>query len=173
MKLIFLDIDGVLNRHVPNINGYCGLCPKNVNAFNYLLGVIPESRIVISSAWRYMVTRGSMTLAGFEHMLMIHGVMCKGRLVGHTVEDKKHVSSHFDAKAWKRNGLKERPEQIKGYIRAARPVNYVVLDDLPLKGLRNFVQTNSNVGLTIAHAAKAADILGISQRERRAPVRAG
>src|SRR4051812_10891411 len=56
--VLFLDIDGCLNRKIAHANGYCGLRPKNVRNLNHILAS-PRVRIVISSAWRYMISSGS------------------------------------------------------------------------------------------------------------------
>ncbi len=72
MKALFLDIDGVLNCHDARPNGYCGIHPGKVR----LLDQIVERtgcRIVLASAWRYMILNGSMNLDGFKNILLIHG----------------------------------------------------------------------------------------------------
>jgi hypothetical protein len=66
MKIIFLDIDGVLNRHILQNNGYCGIEQPHVQALNYILAKVPEAKIVVSSAWRYMVHQQAMTLKGLS-----------------------------------------------------------------------------------------------------------
>lgn len=72
MKVLFLDIDGVLNCHDARPNGYCGIHPGKVR----LLDQIVERtgcRIVLASAWRYLILNGSMNLDGFGNILLIHG----------------------------------------------------------------------------------------------------
>lgn len=71
---LFLDIDGVLNDHDFNDEAKsCTLKRDCVKQFNRILRAAnPE--IVISSAWRYMVHGGAMTLGGFGYMLRTHGV---------------------------------------------------------------------------------------------------
>jgi hypothetical protein len=72
MKLLFLDIDGVLNSHDQHPNGYCGIHPEKVMLLN---GIVEKTncKIVISSAWRYMILRGDMTLKGFGNLLGTYG----------------------------------------------------------------------------------------------------
>lgn len=72
MKVLFLDIDGVLNGHQRHANGYCGIDPGKVEHLN---GIVAETRcrIVLASAWRYMILGGDMTLKGFGHMLATYG----------------------------------------------------------------------------------------------------
>lgn len=77
-NILFLDIDGVLNGHEFSEEAQsCTLKPACVEAFNRLLREgekIEGFGIVVSSAWRYMVFRESMTWVGFGHMLQTHGV---------------------------------------------------------------------------------------------------
>ena len=41
-RLLYLDLDGVLNGHERLSNGYCGICPVNVGVFNSLLEEFPD-----------------------------------------------------------------------------------------------------------------------------------
>jgi len=72
VKVLFLDIDGVLNGHQRHDNGYCGIDPVKVELLN---GIVEASRcrIVLASAWRYMILGGDMTLKGFGHLLATYG----------------------------------------------------------------------------------------------------
>jgi hypothetical protein len=100
VKIIFLDIDGVLNGHVAFGNGYCGIRQENVAELNHLLQEVPDAKIVISSSWRYMMP-DSMNLDGFCNLLLSHGidgydtrlVDKKGvrfnRIIGYTLHDEK------------------------------------------------------------------------------------
>lgn len=56
MTVIFLDIDGVLNDHRRMRNGYSQLTRRCVRELAKILRTRPEARIVVSSAWRYIVT---------------------------------------------------------------------------------------------------------------------
>ena len=71
MKIIFLDIDGVLNQ-----TGNAASLPFDPNCVMYLNHVIKETgaHIVISSAWRYQILEGHMTLKGFEFLMKTHGL---------------------------------------------------------------------------------------------------
>lgn len=91
MKVIFLDIDGVLNDHTQMENHYCGTKYECVQQFNRILDAVPEAKIVISSAWRYMILRGDVTLKGFEMLLLTHGVKCHERVIGHTIDPPRHL----------------------------------------------------------------------------------
>lgn len=135
-KVIFLDIDGVLNDHVPRDNGYCGMQMEFVHELNRILAAVPDAQLVISSAWRYMVIRGEMTLKGFEFLLVSHGVNCLGRVHGVTDPDddvppEKHEPP-FDKAWWSAFGMEQRPKQIHRYVAAHGIDRYVILEDLPL-----------------------------------------
>lgn len=161
MKLIFLDIDGVLNAHEKLPSGYCGIRLENAQRLNTILDAVPDAKLVISSAWRYLTFQGHMTLKGFEYLLLVHGVKAHERVIGRTAPDGKieDEPDHHDADAWNRTGLKWRAQQIAAFLTecdAGTP--YVVLDDLPLD-VPNFVQTNGSVGLTAADAQRAIEIL--------------
>jgi hypothetical protein len=80
--LIFLDIDGVLNNHVPFSSGWCGTGSVAVERLNQLLAFRPSAGVVLVSSWRYFVLSGCMTLEGLESLLMTHGLDIRGRLVG-------------------------------------------------------------------------------------------
>lgn len=115
--LIFLDIDGVLNRH--GYNACSGVESSTIEpgAVASLNRILRESNaeIVLSSAWRYMVYGGAMSLRGFEYLLRTHGLAVKDRLVGLTVTDEEIPNRGQQIVAWLNKHGKGRP--------------YVVLDD--------------------------------------------
>ena len=161
MRVIFLDIDGVLNSHKRLASGYCGIQQENAIHLNAILDALPDVQLVISSAWRYSILRGEMTIKGFEHMLLVHGIKCLNRIHGHTVSDGSVVEEpdHFDVEAWKVVGLYGRTQQILRYAELHGIERYVVLDDLDLEGLPTLVQTHGDVGLTAAHAVETIRLL--------------
>ena len=75
MKVLFLDIDGVLNGH--EFDDEAQSCNIRRECVKHLNRVVKETgcRIVLSSAWRYMVHGGAMTLRGFGYMLRTHGLI--------------------------------------------------------------------------------------------------
>lgn len=90
MKVLFLDIDGVLNGH--DWDDEAMSCNVRRECVKRLNRVVAETgcRVVLSSAWRYIVHGGDMTLRGFGYMLRTHGLVADraGRLfVGLTDED--------------------------------------------------------------------------------------
>lgn len=57
MRILFLDIDGVLNSTQAKRRGtcdfHCTFCPIAVKNLNQLLSDLPDLNIVISSSWRF------------------------------------------------------------------------------------------------------------------------
>lgn len=146
--LIFLDLDGVLNDHEEHDNGYCGTAGFCVRRLNDILRET-GAEIVVSSAWRYLILSGSMTLKGFENLLLSHGVNCFGRVVGHTCSDEVAEPRGIQVRHWlNENGGDRR---------------YLVVDDLDL-GITEqghpFLRTDGKVGLTDADVERAIEILG-------------
>jgi hypothetical protein len=147
-SLIFLDIDGVLNRHRPWPNGYIGIEPACAYRFNRLLK-LTGAKIVVSSAWRYLIHSGSMTTKGFENLLLSHGINCHDRVIGLTEPD---------AESWK----DERGIQIYRWLEGKPRCPYVVIDDLDL-GItaagHPFVETLGNHGLRWCDVRLAVQLL--------------
>lgn len=149
-KIIFLDIDGVLNDHRKLKNGYCGIRRRCVGHFNSLIKRT-EARVVIVSAWRYMMLAGSMTETGFWNMLMTHGVTEKLKIAGFTRSDEDVTESRAaQVDAWLSDHCGGRPR-------------FVVIDDMDLGYTRHkhpFVQTVPGIGLTKKDADEACALLG-------------
>lgn len=145
--LIFLDIDGVLNGHQFSDDAQsCLTDAACVSRLNRILDRV-ECEIVISSAWRYMIHGGAMTVLGFQYMLRTHGMRCVN-LIGVTETDEVTETRGEQIRQWKRaNGGGRR---------------YVVLDDMDdgisERGL-NAVFTNGAVGLTDSDVERAIAIL--------------
>jgi hypothetical protein len=160
VKLLFLDIDGVLNVHESD---------PEVAILNYVLRRT-DARLVLSSAWRYLVHRGEMNLAGLDWLLRSHGVLA-GRLVGITRPDTMRDRMDYDGRPGTWPQVDERGQQIADYIRNdvfdapefTMLDGYAVVDDLDL-GIREaghpFVQTDGAVGLTGADAERLVELLG-------------
>lgn len=152
--LLFLDIDGVLNGHEYDAHAKsCTITPACADRLNIIL-TITDCRLVISSAWRYMIHRGAMTIRGFEHLLQSHRIRAQDRIIGITREDRsieepralqiaewwnEHRRDWGDTKAW------------------------AIVDDMDLgftQSLMPFVQTNSNFGLSDANMNDLLKLLG-------------
>lgn len=146
MKIIFLDIDGVLNNHTTLIPwGFDNECIKY---FNWILQKT-DAKIIISSAWRYLIIDGQMTLKGFETMMRTHGINCLNRVIGLTTLD---------------DIIFEREDQIKLWISVKKESieKFIIIDDcweFPTYK-NNFVHTDGYYGLTFKDAEKAIQILG-------------
>lgn len=145
-KLLFLDIDGVLNRHQYNeMSQSNSVDPDCVARLNRILNAT-DARIVLSSAWRYMLIGKAMSLVGFDYLLRTHGVVAN-RLVGRTPADEEITERGWQIHQWR-----------KEHDHCGR---YVVIDDMDLhiSPLHPFVRPQGHIGLTDADVDKAIAIL--------------
>lgn len=150
-SLIFLDIDGVLNTHdYLDDRVMCGTFHHDkVDLLNKVL-LETDAKVVLSSAWRYLVHRGDMALSGIDWLLRSHGIY-KERLIGITRKDKM-IQDYSDVKnTWPITN--ERGQQIADWLKENPQYNgrYVVVDDLDLgitESGHPFVHTNGQIGLT-------------------------
>ena len=141
MKLIFLDIDGVLNNHPCWPKG-----PELHRPQCDLLQQIIErtgAKIVLTSSWRNWLADGSMTLVGFSRLLQTHGV------TGAEVVGYLRVGP-VDAG--------DRTKAIREYL-WGKGAKFIVLDDLPL-AIETLVRTDGHAGLTAEHVEQACGLLG-------------
>lgn len=160
MKLLFLDIDGCLNTHSWDQDAKSSTLDRDkVERLNYVLNET-GARIVVSSAWRYMVHGGAMTLGGFDYLLRTHGVIADA-VVGIT-----RMDTMIDKEAPKPD---ERGEQISDWLMndnrwSGHP--YAVIDDLDA-GItaagHPFVQCDGKVGMTDADAERLIELLGAAE----------
>lgn len=142
LPVIYLDIDGVLNGHNFNHLAESNIIETyRVKHLNWIL-LQTDARIVLSSAWRYMIHDGAMTLTGFEYLLRTHGLIA-GRLIGATCLDETQ---------WNTRG-----RQIASFHnRYVSPLAPAVViddgDDEDTYGLKScgipWVRTNGKIGLT-------------------------
>lgn len=140
--LIFLDIDGVLNdksfNHLAQSNTIDRDKIRNIN----LLLEYTNAQVVISSAWRYMVHEGAMTLDGFAYMMRTHGLDHQA-IVGVTRKDKT-------IDELRQHQIIDYLREHYGYFWNYPP--FIIIDDLkkeecfPDVHEENFVQTKSNIG---------------------------
>jgi hypothetical protein len=176
VKLIFLDVDGVLNRFGPAFSESLAdyspqIEPACVRAFNRIIRDT-EAKIVLSSSWRYLIHNGHFSLNGFQVFLRSHGI--RGELIGCTRQDL---------------GTADEPEprwqQIADWLKVQRvagrdkngaiiasnlqgePIGrYCIIDDDPdAFGGRPGVQTNGAFGLTEEDSFRAIQILGLAGAE--------
>jgi hypothetical protein len=153
-RFVFLDIDGVLNDHTQHPRtGYCSIDRDKAGRLDRVL-FMADAGIVLTSAWRYLVHNGSMTLEGLRNLLRTHWID-GDRLVGITRRD---ISPN----------VTDRGAQISEWIVGEGWQHYgedgahVVLDDMDL-GIGSaghpFIQVDSAVGLTDADADRAIQML--------------
>lgn len=159
MKVIFLDIDGVLNGHeFDKLARSCIIKTECVRQFNRIVDAT-SAKVVVSSAWRYMMLRTddsepAMTVRGFEYMLRTHGTHCD--VIGHTRSDEdmgwnEHDNPRVRGKLIRR-WLAEHGGEVKRYVTLDDDTDEVLLS-LP------FVKINGSIGLTEADADRAIEIL--------------
>lgn len=138
--VLFLDIDGVLNRHEQHRNGYCGI--DEVLALNLdRVAHGTDCTIVISSAWRYLVLNGQMKIDGFRSLMLTHGVPFRltERVAGTIRKDASATNC-------------DRGRQIAQWLHGSdyRLGQAVAVDDrddgITAEGIA-LVQTDANIGL--------------------------
>lgn len=152
MRIIFLDIDGVLNR----FGGQCGPIlahPDCVKHFNRIV-IETDAKVVVISNWRHLVLNGHMDRLGFEQMLRSHGIHC-------SVLDV--TTDEVDGRGW----------QIREWLSGKYDVieSWVVLEDSPdmlMMGMP-IVVTKGNVGLTMMDADEAIKLLKVNSCEKTTP----
>lgn len=172
MKLLFLDIDGVLNDHERMPNGYCAMKHSCVEALCGILRAVPDLKIVLSTSWRYMMfgEKPPMTEKGIEYLLCLFGANYNdiaGRVIGKTVSDEEMCEilglstdgAQLDYLWLKNNGTLLRREQISRYAEGCPNEGFIVFDDLNLE-MDELIQTDGSVGLTTKLANEAIDKIG-------------
>jgi hypothetical protein len=118
-KIIFLDVDGVLNwadtRHY--IDGFIGFDPEHIERFNHITEAHPDAKIVISSTWRKARPFGG-TYNDFEGLIeLMHAKGLKGDIVGMT--PILYAKRGEEIRTW-----------IEGYeTELGEKITFVVLDD--------------------------------------------
>lgn len=158
--IVFLDVDGVLNGHQFLVEAKsCKIDPECVRRLNRLLRET-DARIVLSSAWRYMVHGHAMTLGGFQYLLRTHGMIgslngCDNLIIDLTCRDED---------------LADRPDQIRAWLESHPSADrrYVVLDDGDFVWRdMAVVRTDGSVGLTDADVDRAIALLADPDEPRK------
>jgi HAD domain in Swiss Army Knife RNA repair proteins len=144
-KIVFLDIDGVLNTHDFNPVAMSNTISKpHVSEFNRILKET-GAWYVVSSAWRYHIHRNEMNKEGFEWLLRSHGVMA-GRMLGYTRPDTMIRDKNSDLVPLPN----ERGKQIKDWIEGCNyEVRAIVLDDLGKPDTEGWEMGIESEGLTL------------------------
>ena len=135
MKVIFLDIDGVLNTNSDREISNDKL--KLLSELIFKTG----ADVVLSSSWRYGWNQSELNKPGtriyrLKQLLKNNGIVIKDTI---GLDLTKYI-------------------QIKNYLNTNMISNYIVLDDEPID-IANLVQTNGDVGLTQSDCQKAAQFL--------------
>ena len=171
MKLLFLDIDGVLNDHERMPNGYCAIKHSCVDALCRILRAVPDLKIVLSTSWRYMMfgDKPPMTEKGIEYLLCLFGANYNdvaGRVIGKTMSDEEMCEMlgiaekdvQLDYLWLKENGTFLRREQILHYVDGCPNEGFVVFDDLDLE-MEELIRVDGEVGLTVDLSDRAITAL--------------
>jgi hypothetical protein len=127
MRIIFLDIDGVVNLEID-------WCKESINVLNRLI-YITDSKIVITSDWRY-----NYTIKELRNIFSNVGLCCD---IIDTID--LHDNSNIESIE------KDRFIGIMNYIKKHDLKNFLIIDDMDLDkfGLFNdrFVKTKFSQGL--------------------------
>lgn len=135
MKVIFLDIDGVLNT-----NSDREISSDKLKLLSELVSKTGAD-VVLSSSWRYGWNQLKLNQPGtriyrLKQLLKNNGIVIKD-IIG--LDLTKSI-------------------QIKNYLNTNMISNYIVLDDEPID-IANLVKTNGNIGLTQSDCQKAFQLL--------------
>jgi len=177
VKILFLDIDSVLNHSKRGVDGYSDegfagdpvedgvpLCRGNVEALKGLLEAVPDAKVVWSTDWRLFKED---TWNGWKNPLKWLEAQdwMKGRVVGKT--PKKMSSTRFEEISfWFSENEYNRRRAGKAGAKPFFDVeSYAVLDDYSSPGMYDkfgdrFFKCEWDEGLTPETAAKAAEALG-------------
>ncbi len=101
MKIIFLDVDGVLNWQgtKDRIGGYIGLCSERIAQLNKITDAVPEAKIVVSSTWRHSFAAGVYDdFNGLVELLKKRGVT--GTIIDLTPKRFSYVPRGGEIREW-------------------------------------------------------------------------
>lgn len=120
MKVLFLDIDGVLNWDgtTERCGRYLGIDPAMVARFNRIIDAHPDVKIVISSTWR----RCDMPLDAYKNfdelIAYLKSQGLRGDIIGKTPFKMGYIARGEEIKMW-----------FRGEGKALGVEQYVILDD--------------------------------------------
>ena len=150
-KIIFLDVDGVLNTNSDRMTGRSDvLKPKLLEQFGKIVAAT-KAKIVLSSSWRF-------------HPQLCQ-VLSSALVQVAKVPEKDIIAMTGEARDGDVGRADEIGKWLDATMRSGRlPIaSWVVLDDLPLGGIpflaSHFVRVDPRVGLTRKNAVKAIKIL--------------
>lgn len=145
MKIIFLDIDGVLNNHSEPDKE---ISKRNIHNLNEIIKAT-EAKVVISSCWRFSFTKESL-----QNFLNSFGFI--GEIIDFTVAPQRFEVRGNVIRAWIIQNEELLGENNNNFN------DFVIIDDegdMLLWQANNFVQTDRFAGLSIQSAWKAIKIL--------------
>lgn len=146
-KIIFLDIDGVLNGHEwCHTDEGLRIFPQQAR-YLQIIADRTEAQVVLISSWRSWINRGLMTPEGFSRLLLSHG--CKVDVID-ALPEKDHDLHHRE----------DRTIKMKEWIKKHRPNHYVVLDDLKLD-IPHLIRPNPATGLVPRNITEAVELLEV------------
>lgn len=158
MKLIFLDIDGVLNSETTTLQTKSGFDLVDIDKVLLLKQLIDETgaKVVLSSSWRY-----GWVNATAEDLVKdnpIYQDFCELR------DLLKEYGIVLSYKTRTEMSVPSRATEILGFLKGwggEEIENYVILDDEPYTSIleKNWVKTETEIGLTEEHLNKALRIL--------------
>lgn len=157
MKIIFLDIDGVLNYNGCKTLTSSGSLFVNDNKIKILKEIIDRTgaKVVLSSTWRFGWRQLEQGLS--DSWAIRDFIELRDKLLEHDIElyDKTPIFDRF---------MRRRGEEIAAWLDKHKDVDgYIILDDLEGKWLRpcsaHLLQTSPNYGLRQKHIQIAEKIL--------------
>lgn len=157
MRVIFLDIDGVLNnnddlrrRMLNNEKWPEGhLTPECILNLNKILDSFDDVSIVLSSSWRDQIP-----IPDLEKCLVDKGFTHSGKIIGKTVRLPQSYFSTY---------VSIRQREIEKWVKENSVAKYVILEDAePMFEYEEFtVRTDETTGLTLEDVDKAIKILSV------------
>ncbi len=166
MKLIFLDVDGVLNySHCEaSVGGFCGVEPEKVKLLKQIVDAT-GAKLVLSSTWRRHIPVGIPLEAQTDPFA------CE--LLSKLADEGLKLYDMTSTEIEDGNRKKQITALIDRYVKSGQPVeSWVVLDDDIFDGFtekdfkKHFVKTSFyDRGLCESHVKKAICILNGSEDE--------
>lgn len=160
-KVVFLDIDGVLNNGYTTQktpSGYTGIDPELVKNLKSITHAHPDAVLVLSSTWR-LVDDPDVGIDFPTYDLLFKYLAEQG--VDGIVDITPTITDHD----WV--GPVTRGDEIRAWFKEGNKADkYVILDDVPY-GIQHtalekrWVQTHPFEGLTQQAAQKAIDLLNV------------
>ena len=152
-RIIFLDIDGVLNGHewIHRKDNGATWSGSRINSepSRILHRIIEQSsaKVVLISSWRGWINHGSMTPIGFANVLRSHGV-------------ESNIVDALPSKDPNLNHGEDRALKLLEWLKNNDCLSYVVLEDIDLSpfGVENQIKTDPRIGLVERHVPEVMAI---------------